>query len=95
MSFMSCPDFYPDFFNVQVRSFQKRTRLFEPKTIYILYNARLNFFFEKMLETRNGQTNRRRQITYNELSGNVSFDLPEYLLYSVIHLLAREEPPRL
>lgn len=87
-------DSHPDFFNVQMRGFQKFTRLLQSEIIYILYNTGLDFLFEKMLETGNGQIDRSRQITDNQLLGDVVFDLPEYLLYPVIHPLAAEEKKR-
>jgi hypothetical protein len=47
-----------------------------------------------MLETRNGQIDRRRQIIDNQLLGDVAFDCSEYLLYPVIHRLTTEEKER-
>lgn len=91
MRLISCADFHPDFFNVQIRVFQKFARFLQSEVIYIFYNAGLDFFFEKMLEAGRRQIDGRRQITDDKLLGDVVFDLFEYYLYSVIHPLLTEE----
>ncbi len=98
MRFITRPDFYHDFFNVQMRNLEKLARLLQSEVIYILYNAGLDFFFEKMLKTRGRHINRIRQITDHKLLGDVVFDSFEYFLYSVIHPLVAEvkkEPPKI
>ncbi len=91
MRLIGCAYFYPDVFNLYIRCFEKFARLLQSEIIYILYDAGFDFFFKKMLETWGRQINRHRQITDNQLLGDVVFDLPEYLLYPVIHPFAREE----
>ncbi len=94
MRFINRADLNSDFFDVQVRGFQQLARLFQPQVIGIFYNADPDFFFEKMPETRNGYIDRCRQITDNQLLGDVGFDLFEYFLYSVIHPPVAEESER-
>ena len=94
MRLMGCAYLHPDVFDVQVRGLQKFARLLQSEIIYIFYNADLDFFFEKMLETWNWHIDRCRQITDNKLLWDVVFDLFEYFLYSVIHPLLADELPK-